>query len=202
MALGDPYASLADLKARLNIPAADTDHDAELEDKLKGASREVEAFCGRQFNNAGSASPRLYYPESPWLVEVDDFHTTTSLTVKTGVDGSFDTTWSAADYELEPLNGIVEGQTGWPYWQIKAVGGRTFPCGRRATVEITAVWGWAAVPDPIKDATLIIASESFKLREAPFGVAGFGEFGVVRITTNQVAMRKLAPYVKDAVKVG
>lgn len=203
MAIGDAYALLEELKARLDIPADDTDHDDELQDRLDGASREVEQFCDRQFNDAGSASARVYLPSSLWEVEVDDFHTTDGLVIKTGIDGTFGTTWTSADYQLEPLNGVVAGVDGWPYNRIVAVGGLTFPiCGRRSTVEVTARWGWAEVPQPVKDATLILAAESFKLREAPFGVAGFGEFGVVRVQSNPVAMRKLRPYMKDPIKVG
>ena len=204
MALGDAYAALDELKTRLGIPSADTEHDSELQAKLDGASREIESFCRRQFNDAGSPSPRVYYPGDGCIVEVDDFHEDAGLQVRTddGGTGDFDTVWEPQDWQLEPLNGVVDGQPGWPYWRIVAVRGRRFPRHtHRAPVQVTARWGRASVPAPVKDATLIIAAESYKLREAPFGVAGFGEFGVVRVTTNQVAMRKLQPYVRDPILV-
>lgn len=205
MALGASYAQLAELRSRAGIDAADTSHDTELTEKLAGASREVERFCHRQFNDAGEVSTRVYRPETSCLVEVDDFHTTTGLIVATdeGDTGAYSTTWAATDYQLEPLNGVVDGETGWPWYDITAVAGRYFPRGhRRASVQVTAQWGWAAVPAPVKDACLIVAAESFKLREAPFGVAGFGEFGVVRIRDNPIVARKLAKYVRDPVLVG
>jgi hypothetical protein len=66
-------------------------------------------------------------------------------------------------------------------------------CVRRA-VQITALWGWSAVPDPVKQATLIIAAEQWKLKDAPFGVAGFGEFGPIRVRDNPMAASLLARY--------
>jgi hypothetical protein len=110
-------------------------------------------------------------------------------------DGVFETTWTAADYELRPLNGIVGGQPGWPYNQIRAVGSKCFPrCSRRAVLQVTARWGWAAVPAPVHEACLIVASETVKLRDAPFGVAGYGDYGAIRVRNNPMAMGMLAPY--------
>lgn len=200
MALGDPYASLDELKAYLSIP--DVNEDDQLTDALESASRGVEQFTGRQFNDAGAASARVYYPEHGCRVEVDDFHTTTGLVVETdtGDDGTYETEWASTDYQLQPLNGIVDGVTGWPYREVVAVEGRRFPtCSKRAPVQVTARWGWAEVPAPVKQATLIVAAETFKLSEAPFGVAGFDGFGAVRVRDNPMAARKLAPYRRHVV---
>lgn len=202
MALEASYAELTELKNRLGI--TDTTHDDDLTEKLAGASREVEDHTNRQFNDAGAASARVYIPTNRNLAEVDDFHTITGLTIETDESdsGSYDLTWATTDYQLEPLNGVVDGQPGWPYYDIRAVASKCFPFGRRAGLRVTARWGWAAVPYPVKDATLILAAESFKLREAPFGVAGFGEFGVVRVRDMPLVGRKLRKYVRDPVLVG
>ncbi len=201
MALGANYVTLAALKQYLKI--SDTFDDDELNDALASASRSIEKYCGRQFNDAGSATARVYYPDSWRRVVVDDFHTTTGLVVKTdqGDDGTYETTWSATDYLLEPLNGIVDGETGWPFHRICTTGARWFPVAHytyllsyRPSVEVTARWGWAAIPAPVKQACLIIAAETFRLKEAPFGVAGYGEFGVVRVRDNPMAASRLGPY--------
>ena len=202
MALGDPYATLPELKARLDI--ADSIDDTRLTDALANASREIETYAGRQFNDAGAATARVFPARTCALAVVDDFSTTTGLVVATDAtgDGVFETTWTAADYELEPLNGVVGGVSGWPYYRISAAGTRAFPTGlRRAVVQVTARWGWTAVPAPVKDACLLIASESFKLGDAPFGVAGFGEFGPVRVRMNSRAQSLLSPYRRDPVLV-
>lgn len=195
MALGDPYATLAELKTRLDI--TDTTDDTRLTSSVLSASREIDAWCGRQFNDAGTATARVFAAAGCTLAMVDDFSAITGLVVATdgNDDGVYETTWVAGDYELEPLNGVVAGMSGWPYWRIRAVGSRTFPTGRRrAVVQVTARWGWTAVPAPVKEACLMIAAETFKAGDAPFGVAGFGEFGPVRVRMNSQAQTLLAPY--------
>lgn len=214
MALGDPYATLAELKAYIGI--SDTVDDAKLTDALNTASRSVESFCDRQFNAATTATPRIYRPEDYLWMTVDDFYTTDGLTIKSDedFDGVFESTWQPVEFELNPINGIVGGELGWPYSTIRAVSGRFFPIPgwfpvapngypvyRRSTVQVTAQWGWAAVPSAVKQATLIIASETFKLKDAPFGVAGFGDMGVIRVRDNPVVARRLAKYNRNAVTV-
>ncbi|MGW3808852.1 phage head-tail connector protein [Micromonospora sp. NPDC005113] len=200
MALGDPYATTAELKARMDID--DTDDDDRMDAVLAAVSREIESYCRRQFNDAGTASARVYQPRNLQLLVADDFHTTAGLEVATGTDGTYPTTWTVADYQLEPLNGIVSGQAGWPYWRLRAVGACWFDRCTRPTVQVTARWGWAEVPAPVKEACLISAAEAFKLGDAPFGVAGFGEFGPVRVRMNSRAQSLLAPYRRDPILVG
>lgn len=202
MALGDAYGDLAVLKSRLAI--SDTSDDTEVESALSAASRDVETFCRRQFHKTMTASARKFRPRRWCLAYVDDFHTTTDLEIRTdlGGDGTFETVWSAADYQLEPLDGLVAGQAGWPFWKIRAVEAKDFPRLRRASLQVTAQWGWAQVPDPVTEAALILAEEIFKLKDAPFGVAGYGEFGAVRVRDNPKVARMLAPYRRDAVLVG
>lgn len=203
MALGASYATLSELKARLGIDSGITTDDAALTNALATVSRNIEQMTGRQFNDADTVSARVYRPVTYCRVAVDDFHTDTGLIVQTddGDDGTFETTWAAADFELEPVNGVVDGQPGWPYRSIRAVEGRQWIMGRRATVKITARWGWSAVPAAVKEATLIAAEETFKLKDSPYGVAGFGEFGVVRIRESAKVATLLAPYRRSPVLV-
>jgi hypothetical protein len=59
----------------------------------------------------------------------------------------------------------------------------------RPSVQITALWGWPAVPSLVTEACYQLAEETFKLKDAPFGVAGVNDFGVLRIgnqTMNRV----------------
>jgi hypothetical protein len=178
----------------------ETTDDSKHDDALAAASRWIDHFCRRQFNTTSTASARLFYPDGYSYTEVDDFATTVDLAIATdqGADGTYETTWAAADYQLEPLNGINDGESGWPYSKIRAVGSYRFPCVTsvdRAPLQVTAKWGWTAVPGPVKHACLLLASEALKLaREAPFGVAGFGAFGAVRVRDNPRAESMLEPY--------
>lgn len=167
-----------------------------LTDACTSASAEVESYCGRTFTTDSVATARKYRVVSPTYVVIDDAYELTTVKTDTDDDGSYETTWSANDYETEPLNGVVAGKSGWPATTITAVGTLYFPVDReRATVEVTAKWGWAAVPEPVRQATLLLASEILKAREAPFGVAGIDAMGaVVRVRQNALVAARLNPY--------
>ena len=196
MALGDPYVTAGELKSYLNITSSSD--DALVASAVGTASRQIEQWCGRQFNKTTTAAARVYVPSSRMILEVDDFHTTTDLTVKTDTadSGAFGTTIASTDYTLWPRNGVVSGVSGFPYQKIVLVEAQTFPtCNQRAeSVQITAQWGWAAVPDPVRQATFIIAAQLVGMKNATLGVAGFGEFGVVRIRDIPQVLALLAPY--------
>jgi hypothetical protein len=203
--LGDSYASKATLKLRLGL--SDTTDDAKFDSALAASTQSIDGICGRQFNDAGTTSARVYYPDSPTLVRVDDFSTVTGLVVKAdyGNDGTFEYTWAAANYQLEPLNGIVGGSAGFPYNRIRGIN-QYFPLwwgalgSPRASIEVTARWGWAAVPASVAEACLILAEELFKLKDAPFGVAGFGAMGAVRVRENPKVMALLSDLILEPIQ--
>lgn len=201
MAIGDPYVSLDELKDYLKMTGKDQ-YDDVLQDALASVTTEIEAKCNRQFNRATDASQRSYYPDSHCVAKVHDFYVTTDLAVAlNGVTLVQDT-----DFELQPLDGVVDGKPGWPYWVIKLINGRRFNRSANlggAPLKVTARWGWAAVPAPIKQATMIMAAETFQIKDAPFGVAGMDAFGsALRVRDNAMAASKLSPYVRDRYLVG
>lgn len=215
MALGDLYVSLAELKGYLGV--SDTVDDTTLTAALTAACVGLNDVCGRQFNDAGSPSARRYVPRSSDVCIVDDFSTSVGLVIAVDLDGDgvFEQTWTSTDYELYPINGIRNGVPGWPYRQITAFSSLYFPSsgGRRggmyaspwryarrdrASVQVTARWGWTAIPEPVKQTVKITAAEISKLKDAPFGVAGFDQYGAVRIRSNPVAMRLIGPYMLES----
>lgn len=206
MALGDSYSTLALLRSRVGITdAAYTAEDAKLTTALAVASRGIEKVCHRQFNLASSATARVYYPDKDWFTEIDDFVSITSVKTDLDDDGTYETTWASTDYQMEPLNGVVDGETGWPYWRLRAVGSNRFPCvseTNRAPLQVTATWGWSAVPAPIAEGCLILAEECYKLKDSPFGVGGYGQFGIIRARENPIVWTKVGPYARDPVLVG
>lgn len=183
MALGADYATTDELKEEFHID--DAEDDAVLARSIAAASAWVTSHCGRDFNVADTASARVFRRSSPQSVWVDDISTVTGLIVATdeGDDGTYDTTWSSSDFELEPLNQVFNGITGFPYEHIRSVGTRLFPAGQRAAVQVTATWGWPAVPGAVKKATLILAARLYKRRDSAEGILGGGEFGAVRVGT-------------------
>jgi hypothetical protein len=177
MAIVNGYCSLAEIKASARI--TDNVDDTLLELAVESASRMVDSYTQRYFYNAGTAT-RLFAPQDSYVSEIDDLITLTRLETSDG--DNFGTTWAAKDYQLEPLNGTVDGLTGHPTTRIRAVDDFIFNVlDGEATVRVVGVWGWSAVPVAVKQATVIQAARIFKRNDSPLGIAGFGEMGAVRV---------------------
>lgn len=205
MALGDPYATRDEIKSYLKISLSDTQDDSLIDDALASVTTEIEDVCERQFNSTNTASARVYVPVTECMAIVDDFYTTTGFVLATDStgDGVFETSWTVADLDLYPLNGVVNGQTGWPYWVLKPKRSSAlrFPCGGFPSLQLTVKWGWTAVPRPVHEACKIATAETFALKDARFGVAGFGAMGDLRVRDNPMVMKKLSRYILNPVKV-
>lgn len=189
-----------DLKTWLNL--GDALDDTSLGIAAASACTWVKQTCGRSFEitTSGSESSRVFEPKTATLCITDDFSTTTNLVVKVdnGDDGVYETTLTASDYWAEPLNGIQDGLTV-PYYRVRCDSWLLPTCNRRPSVQVTARWGWTAVPDAVKQAALIEAARLFKRRTSPEGVlAGFQDFGASRIqqSADPDARALLNPYVR------
>jgi hypothetical protein len=180
MAITNGYATLAQVKAALRI--SDAVDDSLLEMAVESASRAIDGHAGRYFYSTGTAT-RYYAAEDSFIVQIDDISgTALVLETSSAGDGVFDTTWSPIDYQLEPLNGNVDGLAV-PYTRIRAVENYLFPVeADQALVKVTAVFGWASVPIAITQACIIQASRIFKRLDSPLGVAGFGDLGAISVT--------------------
>ena len=184
MAIENGYATLAEVKAALRI--SDTVDDSLLELAIESASREIEGHCERVFYDVGTAT-RVFVPDNGFIAQIDDLQSLTTL--KTSSDGAiFDTTWTATDYQLEPLNGVAGGLTQ-PFTRIRSTGDYLFPVwsgfntnANEATVQITGTWGWPAIPTAVKQATVLYSMRQFKRYDSPLGVAGFGDIGAIRVS--------------------
>ena len=176
------YVALSELKSALGISGSGDDTFLNL--AIDSAEQSIDDLCGRKFTVDGSASARTYRAQ-PYLCVTDDISTLTDLTVKTdtSADGTFDTTWASTDYQVEPLNNLLK-TTARSVNNLRAVGSYTFPVygDGLASVEVTAKWGWPAVPDSIKQAALMLASRLYGRKASPMGVIGVGDFGPVRIS--------------------
>jgi len=171
------YVELDDLKSWVRIGSTDTLDDSELSTALIAAESAVDDYCGRRFDADASATARLFVSGRTDVVTVDDM-----LEAPTLVETRSGTTWTAVtDFQLEPLNGVVDGVGGWPYWRLRATESTLWPTDFEAAVRVTAKWGWPAVPSKVKQAVLIGAHRLVKRRESPEGLLGFETAGVERI---------------------
>ena len=187
MTITNGYATRNQVKAALRIGTADTIDDDLIDNCGGAASRLIDGYCNRRFWQTGTAEARVYQAEDSFYCSIDDI-AGTALTLKTSTqaDGTFDLQWSRSDYQLEPLNGNLDGLT-WSYDKIRAVGDYLFPTvnanyGDQALVQVTAIFGWPSVPEPVTQATIIQASRIFKRYDSPLGVAGFGDLGAIRVS--------------------
>jgi uncharacterized phiE125 gp8 family phage protein len=165
------YVTAAELKTYIRVD--DTVDDLVIGTAITAASRIVDRHTNRQFGLVDPAVAQLYTARydkrrCQWVVDVDDFQTTVGLTVQ--IDGSIVTT-----FVKEPQNVIVQGR---PWTRIAFTPeSEVTPTGKVDEVGVIAKWGWTAVPETIKQATLLQASRLFVRRGAPFGVAGSPEQG-------------------------
>lgn len=200
MALGADYITRQELKTYMSLEGA-TEDDL-VDAAISSASREIERHCHRQFNDAGAASARVYVAKRCDEIAVDDFWTTTGFKLEIDING--DGTWTevaATEYQLSPLNRMRDGVP-WVYWKIEMVGSTSLPVRKRASVRVTAQWGWEALPSDVKQAVKMLASDTFQLKDARMGVAGSDQFGtIVRVRSNSLVEAKLKHFVREKVLV-
>ena len=176
------YLTVAELAGSLTL--TDTFADADLAQAITAASRDVDRRCNRSFSSV--VQTRYYTPQDARVVWVDDLRgdQTFTITVDLALRQVFDRTLVAGtDFVLEPLNAVADGA---PATSVRLLpySSAYFPVSER-TVRVAGTFGWAAVPAEVKQATGMLATRFMKrLREAPFGVAGFGiDGGAVRVSS-------------------
>jgi len=199
MAITNGYATLADLKAALRL--TDSVDDTLLERAIESASRRIDGYCGRWFYKTSSTAVNIY-PINEYLVAFPDDVSSTSLTIKidTNADGTYATTLTqGVDYILEPTDAALRG---YPYTHARMVGGQTFPLEVTPsfpTVQVTALWGWDAVPADVNQACVLLAMRQFARLNAALGVVGFADMAITVRAVDPDVRDLLNQYVKFGV---
>lgn len=201
------YVGPEELKDRLGIP--DTSNDSILAPVCLATSRWIDRFCGRHFFRV--TETRTFQPQDIWLMNVDDVTSVTTLKIDTDGDGVYEKTWTqGTNYMLRvgdnEFNQLSMGELK-PYTQVQVIGGSDWfpfiwPFTHLDRVQITGTFGWPQVPPAVAQAALIIASDWFKLKDAPWGVAGIADLGVIHINPNPWITQQLRPYFRSRGKVG
>lgn len=207
------YVGPEELKDRLGM-ATDSSQDAQIVLACRSASRWIERFCGRHFYRF--TDTRTYQPVNIWLLDVDDIVSVTQLAVDNDGDGVFEQAWTqGTDYALRfgdmDFNQLAYGEAR-PYTQVQVVNGAsgggsrwfpfTWPFAHLDRVQIQGVFGWPQVPALVGEAAQILAADWFKMKDAPWGVAGISDIGVVRTAANPWLAEQLRPYIRGRKKVG
>ncbi|MYV58039.1 hypothetical protein [Streptomyces sp. SID3212] len=193
MTLGANFITAVELKRYMGLqPDTYMEHVQDAVDSITG---DIIRWCHRDFNDAGAVTTRVYKPilhsdDGPMII-TDDFSTVENLIVE-----SNGTTFNNSDLELLPLNGVMQGFTGWPYWQILG----NFSIGQK--VSVSAQWGWAQVPKPVRQAAFLLGSDTFQLKDQRLGIAGSDQFGsIVTVKDSRAAQSKLKPFRRDSILV-
>lgn len=201
--IGRLYSTVGALKSRLGITSTDTADDYELHAACFAASRSIESHTGRLFWRTAAGTARYFDADNMHTLTMPafcDLVAVTEVAIDSAADGTYTDVWSASDYQLLPLNPSAAPEQR-PYdairgvrrsWPTQWVGSSTL-LGR---VRVTGTWGWPAVPWPIRQAALILAQETFKAKDTFGGVAGFGEFGVVRLRENPLLESFVGSYTR------
>jgi hypothetical protein len=160
LAVGEAYATNVQYKAIVTKTSGD--NDSEIDAQLLAMSRVLERDCfgGRFFTKDAAPVARTYYPrvDNQRTLTVDDIASLTGLVVKVddNRDGVAEVTLvnppaANSDFELEPRNAAL-GPEPQPWTQLYLP-----PRAKRSywweLIEVTAVFGWPAVPQAIVQAT-------------------------------------------------
>jgi hypothetical protein len=163
-----------DLAAYLRNEIPTEDYD-DLTGVATSAESLVTKVSGRKWVVASGSSTRYYAPRALHqdLIRIHDCTTVTAVLN----DGTAVPAWasSTGGYQLEPINGIDWAGETRPYESIRYIGSRWKFDNYRATVAVTATWGWAAIPDQVVRAGYVIAKDMWEFRNAQ-NAAGFEEF--------------------------
>lgn len=155
---------------------------------VDAANKWVPTHCQRTFDISSSSSARVYAPTDPTVLRVHDFTGTPTIS-------NNGATLTAADYQLEPLNGLAMDGSARPYEQIRLLS-TTWSQDHvgEASVTVTAAWGWAALPSEVFEATLILAADLYSNRDKRYGIVSFTEFAGVRARQNPVVIDMLSAF--------
>lgn len=201
------YCGLEELKDRLGITDNTDDYAAQM--AISSASSWVNEYCGQHFYRI--TETRTFVPKSILVCNIDPLISNTALSVDTTGNGVFDQAWVLnTDYQLyqghDRYNLNAAGVQR-PFKKVQVVqSGKWFPFlypyAHFDRVQVVGTWGWPSVPPPVAQATLVLAAQWLKEKDAPFGVAGVSDYGVVRIQQNPWVVEMLRPYINVKFKVG
>lgn len=173
------FPTVADLQdfARSEIPTADT---VLYTSALAAAISEIRSGTQRNLVLAPvTATARVFVPSSRMHLRIDDAVSITSV-VNKGV--------TLTGYQTSPLNGVSASGEYRPIEQVDLVNGDLFEFGddnaAEATVTVTARWGWADIPEPIRFATLILAKDILSNRDVRFGLVAVTDAAGIGARTN------------------
>ncbi len=194
MAITNGYCTLAEVKAALRL--TDNVDDTLLENAIESASRRIDGYTGRFFYKTNQTAITMYpYNEYMLFFPADVSSSSITIKIDTTADGTYATTLvQGVDYILEPTDAVLQSR---PYLNARMVGGATFPLfvtPSFPTVQVTALWGWNAIPDDVNQACVLLAMRQFARLNAALGVVGFADMAITVRAIDPDVRDLLSPY--------
>lgn len=219
------YTGLDELKHRLNINDSRNDYEAQL--AIQTVANWINNYTGRHFYQLKET--RTFVPESVWGCALDDIVSSTAPQTQVNLDyegnGVYDTAWQyGKNYQLK-LSGLGNAEDGYnvnaagvprPYRHLQVLTGVSgvtsvpgggwlpwlWPYTYLNRVQVITNWGWDTVPPNISMASMMLSVDLYKSKDAPWGVAGVSDLGIVKVQSNPWVIELLKDYVNMRRKAG
>lgn len=161
------YATNDELFAR--YPGLSGQDTSETAAELDAMSNWIDGYCNRTFAAEASATVRYFAASDLYVLDLGpcEISTTDGVIIATDDgDNTFGTTISAGGYILEPRNAVFASPDARPFTSIRRIGGTwpytVSPRTYQERVRVTAKYGWPAVPESVKRATMALVNHSFE----------------------------------------
>jgi hypothetical protein len=214
------YVSMEELKSSdgLKESAINTKDDYEMQRAVLTATSLINDLCGQHFYRL--TETRTYSYQSIYEIFIDSLvpGTITSFKLDYDGDGIYEANWTEnTDYQTSryqdsynPRNFGEDRPHNYVRVLMGGPGGTQggqflpfiWPWTPNNRIEITATWGWKEIPQNVHHAALLLAVDLFKMKDAPWGVAGTSELGMVRVQSNPQIMELLKKYMNSRGLVG
>lgn len=141
---------------------------------IYGAEELIDGLLARRMEIASASTARVYAPGSYTdSLPLHDFTTLTSI-VEHGVTLTLNT-----DFVLKPFNNLNDAGHTVPYNEAVRYWTPWYYDGPKATITVTAAWGWATIPYLVVEACKVAAKAILDGRDVRFGLATIAESGGV-----------------------
>lgn len=163
------HVTVENFKAWSRIKTWEDDYEAE--SAIIAAEQSLDDALGRRIVLAGSTPvTRVYVPTDDTVTLIDDFASISAIT-----NGGATIT----SYQLEPLNGLSAGGESVPYDCVRLTAGSWYRNGQQATVSITGIPGWPALPAGLPEVVKVLAKAVLDGRNVRLGIAEITADGAV-----------------------
>lgn len=204
------YCGIEEFKSRNSIPLTNHADDYEISMAIQAASGWINRYCGTHFFQVTEA--RTYPISNIYYLPIDQIlpGSITSFLIDYDGDGVYETSWTEGNnYQVyREGNTYNKNYAGIdrPFDYVKVVlggpvtvaGGQFFPFVWPFThddrVKITGTWGWSTIPPEVNHACLIMATQLFREKDSPWGIAGVGDLGAIRTQQSPFLIDLLRPF--------